>query len=121
MSLCLETRKEVGGAKGSNFGGVEIPKGGMNSVTSLASVPESPVTGRSLPSRVALLDVNTSYHKHSFSLFLAVSVISEVTQTSFIFISLTTFQIYESNDIHFKPESSDIERQFIGRKKKHCV
>lgn len=79
------------------------------------------MTGGSLPARVALLDVNTSYHKHSFSLFLAVSVISEVTQTSFIFISLTTFQIYESNDIHFKPKASDIQREVIGRKKKHCV
>lgn len=90
-------------------------------MTSLTSVPGSLVMGRSLPYRVALLDVNTSYHKRSFSLFIAMSVISEANQTSLIFISLTTFQIDESNDIHFKPKSSDIQREVIGRKKAHCM
>lgn len=78
MGHTYRHKKEAGDAKGSNCVGVEIPRGGMNSVTSLDSVPGSPATGSSLPSRAALLGVNTSYHKHSFCVFLATGVISEV-------------------------------------------
>lgn len=78
MGHTYRHKKEAGDVKGSNCVGVEIPRGGMNSVTSLDSVPGSPATGSSLPSRAALLGVNTSYHKHSFCVFLATGVISEV-------------------------------------------